>query len=465
MTPRLFAASLASCFALCACTANAPRADPPAIEAAPSGPREVTLDVSKAERVIRLPEPPRLDPGRFVRLVDDPMLAGTPGLWQVMEGPFLAGGGDLNGDRVPDLLVSNRNVNRDVPARPNTLRGYSGDDGRLLFEIVGGKGFGRAFAFADDIDHDGCSDVHVVVSDAVSAYSGRTGALLYTVEDVVPSHDFGSALIRIADRDGDRCDDLAWAAADYSLQLSSGANGKSLGSVPIGFEPGQTGAMQLAALGDVDADGTPDWGALTDASLSLGSLHVFSGRTGAELLRVHQAGAVLAAVGDVDGDGHADILLGTDDRDGVPLERDGVIVLSGRTALPLDFFQWTAPDNGDSNECNVCGLGDTNGDGVADFAIARPRWSQSICNLTPACVYVISGRDGSLLRTLLGSFEDETHAGPGTSQAFGISMAALGDVNGDGLADFAASEDRYPNHVDDPDRAVVFLGEHAGPGR
>jgi hypothetical protein len=95
---------------------------------------------------------------------------------------------------------------------------------------------------------------------------------------------------------------------------------------------------------------------------------------------------------------------------------------------------------------------------VADFAIARPRWSQLAGNGTPACVYVVSGRDGSLLRTLLGSFEDDSYAAPGTSQAFGFSLAALGDVDGDGLADFAVGEERWSNMGNDPDRAVVFLG-------
>jgi hypothetical protein len=299
----------------------------------------VTLDGYRAERVITLPDPPRLV-GTYEEILTHPMLPGSPGLWEVMEGPFLAGGGDLDGDGVPDVLVSNRNLNRDDPGRPNTVRGYSGDDGRLVFDVVGGDGFGCAFAFADDIDRDGCDDVHVATFGAVTAYSGRTGLPLYTVDPGAAVARTACSMVRIADRDGDGCDDLAWTtsrddAGPVAVRIASGADGGTIGSVLVEREPGETCSARLATLGDVDADGTPDWGALVDAPRGLGSLHVHSGRTGSAILRVRKAGDVFSAAGDVDRDGHADILRGADDdRVDVPVG-SGALVLSGRTARPL----------------------------------------------------------------------------------------------------------------------------------
>lgn len=67
------------------------------------------------------------------------------------------------------------------------------------------------------------------------------------------------------------------------------------------------------------------------------------------------------------------------------------------------------------------GLGDVNGDGRDDVAVGAPRFAGSTGR-----VYVFSGMDGSVIRTIDG--ED------GLDQ-FGVGTAGLGDIDGDGISE------------------------------
>src|SRR5512145_3227662 len=71
--------------------------------------------------------------------------------------------------------------------------------------------------------------------------------------------------------------------------------------------------------------------------------------------------------------------------------------------------------------------GDLNADGVIDFAVAD-RSARVNSLMSSGSVQILSGADGSLLRTYTGS--------PASSQGFGSSLATL-DANGDGIPDLA----------------------------
>ena len=76
----------------------------------------------------------------------------------------------------------------------------------------------------------------------------------------------------------------------------------------------------------------------------------------------------------------------------------------------------------------VCGLGDANGDGVPDLVVCAPYEDSN--GTDSGTVYVHSGLDGSIIRS---------HTGDATSDRLGLVAVSLGDINGDGIGDYAAS--------------------------
>lgn len=90
------------------------------------------------------------------------------------------------------------------------------------------------------------------------------------------------------------------------------------------------------------------------------------------------------------------------------------------------FLVLASPPPGDAGAfaTSLALIGDVNGDKASDVLVGSP--SDGSANLGK--VFVFSGRDGELLRTL---------DGPAASSGFGIALDALGDVDRDGFPDFA----------------------------
>ncbi|TAJ18232.1 MAG: hypothetical protein EPO68_08250 [Planctomycetota bacterium] len=78
--------------------------------------------------------------------------------------------------------------------------------------------------------------------------------------------------------------------------------------------------------------------------------------------------------------------------------------------------------------------GDVDRDGCPDVLVARPAFMFS------DCVYTLSGRGGQLLRT------DRVPDGEHTAWHFGTDLAVIGDVDGDGVDDYAASDVPQGSH-------------------
>jgi hypothetical protein len=128
----------------------------------------------------------------------------------------------------------------------------------------------------------------------------------------------------------------------------------------------------------------------------------------------------LARAGDHDGDGIDDLWIGApSDPEGAYVSlvsgRDGRTILTIPSSRQGDQFGW-----------HVVAAGDLDGDGVSDVAIGAP--GTQVEGVTRGSVTLASGATGAVLRELVGDRPEHP---------FGEMLAALDDLDGDGVPDFA----------------------------
>ncbi len=163
-----------------------------------------------------------------------------------------------------------------------------------------------------------------------------------------------------------------------------------------------------------------------------GSVSAYSSLTGEKIFSKHlseaedELGFSLSAGEDLNGDGWRDILVGAPSaRIGGSLRAGYIRVLSGLDGSILLEIQNTVME--DQFGWSVSWAGDVDGDGKPDILVGAPQASP-LAAINAGSVFVISGQSGSILYRLDGQ-------NPGDS--FGYAVAKIGDVDGDGVPDFA----------------------------
>jgi len=294
-------------------------------------------------------------------------------------GYVFGGAGDIDGDGVPELLISSENY----PYFEGTVSAVSGVDGSVLLSVYGGSDhdeLGAAVAGIDDVDGDGTPDFLAGALELryprsgkgyVRCFSGRTGAGLYLKSGRLHDDQFGRSITVLSDHDGDGLRDFA-ATAISEIRVCSGKNGATIASIRPSAK--MDSMLGVAEVDDLDGDGEPEIavGEFDLANLD-GQVRVISIPTQAEL-RLHKGenigarfGWGIATISDANGDGVRDYLIsapfgGT--------ARNSASLYSGRTGELL--YRFADPDADYSMGNSIADLGDIDGDGRADVVIASP---------------------------------------------------------------------------------------------
>ena len=97
---------------------------------------------------------------------------------------------------------------------------------------------------------------------------------------------------------------------------------------------------------------------------------------------------------------------------------------SGTGSDGRPFFRLSGEEAGDGFGIGSADIGDTNADGYADLLIGA--WQYSRVAPSGGKVYLYSGKDGTVLRTITGRIPGET---------LGFDATGIGDIDGDGTID------------------------------
>lgn len=368
-------------------------------------------------------------------------------------GQAVAAAGDVDGDLTPDIVVG---------AWADDLGGnesgavyvYSGATMQLLYEFLGpasGARMGWSVAGAGDVNGDGFADILAGMPEensngtqagAARLFSGQDGSVLVTLYGDQAGEAFGWSVAGAGDVNADGYADFLIGAplADVSgksfagyARVYSGATGSILYEVS-----GSAAAAELgtAVAGNLHADGDafPDFAVGAPAPLSAisGYVEVVSGSNGS-LIQTLQAGdnggfaKALAGASDMDGDGLDEIVVGAPNSGFFGPGSARVYTLPGGSLLHTVGGDAQVGSFGAA----VAGGGDLNGDGRADFLIGAQDDGREAFGA--GSVRSFEGREAGVLNTLVGR---------DAGDAFGVSVAVLGDLNSDQRADFAVGRPR-----------------------
>lgn len=229
-------------------------------------------------------------------------------------------------------------------------------------------------------------------------------------------------------------------------------------SGPINSEFGRS----VSGVGDFDGDGHPDFviGAPGSYNQRAGTAHLYFGGTGSTTLESLQFregvvwdlfGFSVASAGDVNGDGFADLVVGAPHSQRGSFYSGAAYVYWGGS--PLDTIADLVLRSSSVNAffgSSVSSCGDFDNDGYDDIIVGARHDGTAGSNTGRACLY----RGGPVPDTI----PDAVMVGEASGDEFGISVAGVGDINGDGFDDVVVGSHGHSSQATAAGRAYLFLG-------
>jgi hypothetical protein len=300
---------------------------------------------------------------------------------------YVAGGdpisvavGDFNNDGKPDLAVT------DFTGGVNVLLGNG--DGTFQAAVSYPAGSGPSSVAVGDLNHDGNSDLAVADNndDTVSVLLGNgDGTFQAAVNYPADSTNFlGATSVAVGDFDGDGKPDLA--VVNRLLVDVLLGNGDGTFQAPLRYFPYSNPSS--LAVGDFNGDGKPDLAVANNGGLSV-LLNKGGGTFATAVQYATGTYPKSVAVGDLNGDGKLDLAVANQGSPADVNDVDNVSVLLGNGDGTFQAAVNYAAGSGPSSVI----VGDLNGDGKPDLAVANQYPSK---NLDGANMSVLLGNgDGT----------------------------------------------------------------------
>ncbi len=336
----------------------------------------------------------------------------------------------------------------------------SGQDPVLGGQVANGERFGRAVTGVGDVDGDGIPDI------AVGSRSDQDGG-----------PDAGAVYIVFMNRD---------LSPRSAVKIGAKSGGLPTGTI----REGDMFGYGVAGIGDIDGDGIPDLAvtacnaepAAAPANANEGALHVCLLRRdgtvretnridrmdGMPLSTGDSLGQSCASLGDLDGDGYVEIGIGATGDDAGGFNRGALHVVEvgplGQLREWRRFSSATHPsllpidDIDNFGGRGVARLGDLDRDGSVEIAVGCYRDDDG--GTDRGAVWILSLRPGAaglaLERTAKISSSAGGLEGPiANEDLFGMTVAPLGDLDGDGTPDVAVGNNK--SDVGGTDTGTLFL--------
>ena len=428
--------------------------------------------------------------------------------------------GDVDGDGYADVIVGAPDYDAPPEEDAGAAFVYHGGStglgtGSADWVVTGGQEdahFGYSVSTAGDLNDDGYTDVIVGApgydgdqadGGAAFAYHGgptglATGSADWTSVGDQSAAQLGTVVSTAGDVDGDGYADVVIGAPGYDISNTAtltdagrayihygSSTGLVTGTVSWTADGDQAGARLGAAAstaGDVNGDGradvvigAPGYDVVGTVNLTdVGRAYVYyGGSTTSKAAPTSRSpdwtatggqenahfGAAVSIAGDVNSDGYADIVVGAPDYDDIQPDEGAAFVYQGGPTGLATVPAWSAHPTDQENAhfgVAVSTAGDVDGDGHSDLAIGASGYDNQQTDEGGAFVYY--GHPSGLAATPTWSA-----AGQQDGALAGWSVAAAGDVNGDGYADIIIGAPQYDRGQTEEGAAFLYTGGPDGP--